>query len=172
MVRDSKLCATRTSVRLRFGFGRSIYGEDGFHRIMRDYSRSPTGYDLEFCSVVRKSSQQQRHYSQSRSQQYHGVQPRLRVSLCPTQQLGSDDVSREYTSLDGLPGRWLTVSHHRTCTRLGPRRCQPLVGRILSSAMVLSSHKPKPIPTEIPSRHRHKALHHGRRTYIPPATRK
>ena len=60
-------------------------------------------------------------------------------------------------------GRWLTLSRYRTCSRLGPRPCQRLVGRILSSAMVLSSCKPKPLPTEIPSHHRHRALLRGRR---------
>ena len=36
---------------------------------------------------------------------------------------------------------WLTLSRYRTCSRLGPRQCQRLVGRIFSSATVWSSHK-------------------------------
>jgi len=62
---------------------------------------------------------------------------------------------------------WLTLSRYRTCSRLGPRQCQRLVGRIFSSATVWSSHKPKPLPMEIPHRHRHRALLRGRRTYLP-----
>ena len=66
-------------------------------------------------------------------------------------------------------GRWLTLSRYRTCSHLGRRQCRRLVGRILSSTVVLSSHKPKPLPTEIPSHHRHRALPRGWGTYIPPA---
>jgi len=73
--------------------------------------------------------------------------------------------------LIGHRGHCLTLSRYRICSRLGPRQCQRLVGRILSSAMVLSSHKPKPLLTEIPSHHHHRALLHGRRTYLPPAKR-
>jgi len=169
MVRDPRLCATRSSVRLRFGSGRSIHGEHGFLRIMRDYSRSPP-QDTTWNSAPSFENTVSGNTTSANPEVTNtmGFSPAF---THPYAQRSSFNQMMYPVSTRRLiiHRRWLTLSRYRTCSLLGPRQCQRLVGRILPTAMLWSSHIPKLLPTEIPSHHRHRALLRGRSTYIPPA---
>jgi len=170
MVRDPRFRATCTCVRLRSGSGQSIHGEHSFLRIMRDYSRSPP-QDITWNSAPSFENQVSDNTTIANPEvtSTMGFSPAFTYPYAPPSNLNQMmypvSTHRFIIHLE----HWLTLSRYRTCSRLGPRQCQRLVGRILSSAMVLSSRKPKPLPTDIPSHHHLRALLRGRRTCPSPA---
>ena len=170
MVREPRLRATCACIRLRFGSGQPIHGEQGFLRIMRDYSRSPP-QDITWNSApsFENPTSGSATIANPEVTSTMGFGPAFTYPYA--QPINFDQMMYPVSTqrLIVRRGHWLTLSRYRTCSRLGPRQCQRLVGRIFSSAIVLSSHKPKPSPMEIPYRRRHRALPRGRRTYLPQA---
>jgi len=135
MVREPKFRATRACVRLRSGCGQSIHGEQGFLRIMRDYPRlppqditwnaAPSFENPASGSTTIANPEVTGTMGFSPAFTYPYVQPSNFNQMMYPVSTQRFIVHRR---------RWLTLSHCRTCSRLGPRHCQRLVGRILSSA--------------------------------------
>jgi len=129
MVRDSRLCATRSSVRLRFGSGRSIHGEHGFLRIMRDYSRSAP-QDTTWNSAP--------SFENPASGSATIVNPETSATsfgpafTYPYEPSNLNQIMYPVSTqrLIVHRGCWLTLLYYRACSHLGPRQRQHLVGRI------------------------------------------
>jgi len=143
MVRDPRFRATCTRVRLRSGSGQSIRGEHSFLRIMRDYSRSPP-QDITWNSAPSFENQ----VSDSTTIANPEVNSTMGFSPAFTWLYARPSNFNQMMYPVGsqcliVNRGWLTLSRYRTCSHLGPCQCRRLVGRILSSAMVLSSRKPK-----------------------------
>src|SRR5712691_6038271 len=117
MVRDSRLCATRTYVRLRFGSGRSIHGEYGFLRIMRDCSRSPP-QDTTWNSApsFENPASGSATIANPEVNSTMGFSPAFTY---PDAQPGNFNQMIYPVSTHRLivhRGRWLTLSRYRTCS--------------------------------------------------------